>query len=363
MNECFFDEIEDSRQDWKVEHSLGEILTVVMCGVSAGERTVHGICAFARIKERWLREEVGLPLPHGLPSYDTVRRVLGILDPRRFQDAFVRWVEREVGTVRGGYVSVDGKSVRGSGRGEVAPLHLLGAYSHELGVVLGQRECGRDKGNEITECPRLLDALKIRGAVVTADAMMCQKEVARTLRRKGCGYVLALKDNHPVAHREARELFDGPARPSWRRVETLDKGHGRLERRTYTLDTDVGWFADRAQWRGLAASGRCESVVTRGGRETREVRHFLTSVSDVETFARAVRSHWAIENTFHWSLDVVFGDDACPVVERNTAENLAIVRRIVYNRIRMLSGREPLSFGRRSCCYDDGFRKRILFSC
>ncbi len=193
--------------------------------------------------------------------------------------------------------------------------------------------------------------------------MMCQKEVARTLRRKGCGYVLALRDNHPVAHREARELFDGPARPSWRRVETLDKGHGRLERRTYTLDTDVGWFADRAQWRGLAAFGRCESVVTRGGRETREVRHFLTSVSDVETFARAVRSHWAIENTFHWSLDVVFGDDACPVVERNTAENLAIVRRIVYNRIRMLSGREPLSFGRRSCCYDDGFRKRILFSC
>lgn len=170
MNECFFDEIEDSRQDWKVEHSLGEILTVVMCGVSAGERTVHGICAFARIKERWLREEVGLPLPHGLPSYDTVRRVLGILDPRRFQDAFVRWVEREVGTVRGGYAGVDGKSVRGSGRGEVAPLHLLGAYSHELGVVLGQRECGRDKGNEITECPRLLDALKIRGAVVTADA-------------------------------------------------------------------------------------------------------------------------------------------------------------------------------------------------
>ena len=126
MNECFFDEIEDSRQDWKVEHSLGEILTVVMCGVSAGEWTVHGICAFARIKERWLREEVGFPLPHGLPSYNTVRRVLGILDPRRFQDAFVRWVEREVGTVRGGYAGVDGKSVRGSGRGRSRPCTCWG---------------------------------------------------------------------------------------------------------------------------------------------------------------------------------------------------------------------------------------------
>lgn len=363
MNECFFDEIEDSRQDWKVEHSLGEILTVVMCGVSAGERTVHGICAFARIKERWLREEVGLPLPHGLPSYDTVRRVLGILDPRRFQDAFVRWVEREVGTVRGGYAGVDGKSVRGSGWGGGRAPAPAGGVQPRAGrrpraarVRTGQGE--RDHG-----VPEAAGRPEDPGGRRHGRRDDVPEEVARTLRRKDCGYVLALKDNHPVAHLEARELFDGPARPSWRRVETLDKGHGRLERRTYTLDTDVGWFADRAQWRGLAAFGRCESVVTRGGRETREVRHFLTSVSDVETFARAVRSHWAIENTFHWSLDVVFGDDACPVVERNTAENLAIVRRIVYNRIRMLSGREPLSFGRHSCCYDDGFRKRILFSC
>lgn len=147
-------------------------------------------------------------------------------------------------------------------------------------------------------------------------------------------------------------------------METLDKGHGRLERRTCTLDTDVAWFQDRRAWRGLAAFGQCESVVTRGGRTTRETRRFLTSLTDVGEFARAVRSHWAIKNTFHWSLDVIFGDDACAVVERNTAENLAIMRRIVYNRIKMATGGvEPLSLGRCKCIYDDAFRKQILFSC
>jgi predicted transposase YbfD/YdcC len=364
MEEILLEGLEDSRQGWKVEHSLGEILTVVMCGVSAGERSIHGICAFARIKEEWLRREVGLALPNGLPSYDTVRRVMGALSPKQFHAAFIRWMEAELELPRGGYVSLDGKSLRGSARGDVPALHLLGAYSHELGVVLGQRECSGDKGNEITERPKLLGSLRIRGCVVTADAMMCQKDVARELRSGRNDYVLALKDNHPLASGEVSRLFADAPRPSWSRTETLDKGHGRLERRTYTLDTDVAWFQDRRAWRGLAAFGQCESVVTRGGRTTRETRRFLTSLTDVGEFARAVRSHWAIENTFRWSLDVIFGDDACAVVERNTAENLAIMRRIVYNRIKMATGGvEPLSLGRRKCIYDDAFRKQILFSC
>lgn len=127
----------------------------------------------------------------------------------------------------------------------------------------------------------------------------------------------------------------------------------------------IGWFADRKQWKGLAAFGKCESHVTRtkSGKESVETRYFITTLTDVEEFARAVRSHWAIENNLHWSLDVLFHDDDCPVLDRNTAENLAIVRRIIYNRIKMQPDYDTLAWGRRSCMYDDDFRTKILFSC
>ena len=168
-----FEQVEDSRQDWKVKHSISEILTVVMCGVSAGERSIYGIREFARLKEQWLRNVIGLKLPNGLPSYDTVRRVLGILDPKQFQSVFIRWIEQELEIPAGSYVSLDGKTLRGSGLKEagIDPLHLLHAYSHELGVVIGQMECSSEKTNEIPISKKLIEALKIKETIITADAL------------------------------------------------------------------------------------------------------------------------------------------------------------------------------------------------
>lgn len=364
-----FDELEDRRQDWKVLHSMTEIMMVVMCGVSAGEMTVHGIHAFAEIKKEWLKKATGLTFENGLPSYDTIRRALGIINPKSFHALFIRWAEGGLGRPVGSYVSFDGKTVRGSGSKEdgIEPLHLLHAYSHELGLVIGQMECTRDKTNEITVSRALFDALKLENAVVTADAMMCQKEFAKkiTAGKKNNGYVLAVKGNHVSLEADVRDFFKCDGGESRKTFKTLDKGHGRIEKRTCTLDTNVDWYAECGEWKGLAAFGKCESrvTITKSGKDTTDTRYFITTLTDVERFAEAARSHWAIENNLHWSLDVIFKEDESPVTERNTAENLAIVRRIIYNRIKMQPDYDTLSFGRRACMYDDDFRARILFSC
>ena len=255
--------------------------------------------------------------------------------------------------------------MKGSGNEEksISPLHLLHAYSHELGIVIGQKECKTEKKNEISACPELLDMLKIKNAVITTDAMMCQKEICKKIVSKKCGYVLAVKNNHPTMLEEIKELFAGEERKSWQIYETNEKGHGRIEKRIYYLETDVKWFANLKEWPGLKAFGKCESHVKSKGKETVESRYFISTVDDVIDFAEAVRSHWAVENNLHWCLDVIFKEDECPILDRNTAENIAIIRRIIYNRIKMqLKPKEQLSFGKRSCMYDDDYRLKIMFS-
>ena len=251
----------------------------------------------------------------------------------------------------------------GTKKKNISPIHLLHAYSYELGIVIGQKECKVDKKNEISACPELLDMLKIKDAIITADAMMCQKEICKKITKKKCNYVLTLKNNHKTMFEEIKELFSGEWRKSWQVYETNDKGHGRIEKRIYYLDTDVSWFSDLKEWENLKAFGKCESHVIRKGKETVESRYFICSIDDVIDFSEAVRSHWAIENNLHWCLDVIFREDECPILNRNTAENIAIIRRIIYNRIKMqLKPKEQLCFGKRSCMYDDDYRLRIMFS-
>ena len=215
-----------------------------------------GLESLLRLKEQWLRNVIGLKLPNGLPSYDTVRRVLGILDPKQFQSVFIRWIEEELDIPEGSYVSLDGKSLRGSGLKEagIEPLHLLHAYSHELGVVIGQMECSSEKTNEIPISKKLIEALKIKETIITADALLCQKEIVKKIAKDN-DYILALKGNHPLMEQEVKEFFLSPA-TSARSVHTsFDKGHGRTERRIYTLDTTIGWFEGKKEWKRLAAFG------------------------------------------------------------------------------------------------------------
>ena len=173
----FFEELEDSRQDWKVKHSLYEILMVVMCGVAAGGKSILDILTIARCEEKWLRDKVKLDFPNGFPSYDTVRRVLGMINPKKFQESFIRFMEHTLSIPEGSYVSIDGKTLRGSGNkaNGIDALHLLHAYSYECGVVIGQLECHKEKTNEIPVSKELLGMLKLKDTVITADAMLMSK--------------------------------------------------------------------------------------------------------------------------------------------------------------------------------------------
>lgn len=262
-----FEELEDSRQDWKVLHSMTEIMMVVMCGVSAGEMTVHGIYTFAKIKKEWLATATGLTFPNGLPSYDTIRRTLGSIDPKQFQAVFIKWIETEIGCPIGSYVSFDGKAIKGSGNEEagIEPLHFLHAYSHEIGIVIGQMECTGEKTNEIPISRKLFDTLKLENAIITADAMMCQKEFAKKItqkKSKNNGYVFTVKGKQRNLERDVKDFFECEGGNTRKTFETFDKGHGRIEKRLYTLDTDIDWFADKKEWQGVVAFGKCESHVT-----------------------------------------------------------------------------------------------------
>lgn len=162
---------------------------------------------------------------------------------------------------------------------------------------------------------------------------------------------------------EIKDLFNGAERESRQVYETSEKGHGRTERRTYYLDTDIGWFPDLKDWKSLRAFGKCESHMTRKGKESVESRYFVCSIDDAMYFAGAVRSRWVVENNLRWCFDVIFKEDECPILDKNTAENIAIIRRIVYNRIKtQLKLKERLCFGKRSCMYDDDYRLKIMFS-
>ena len=172
-----------------------------------------------------------------------------------------------------------------------------------------------------------------------------------------------MKNNHKTMLEEIKTLFDGEPRKGCQIYETNDKGHGRIEKRIYYLDTDIKWFSDLREWENLKAFGKCESHVISKGKETVESRYFICSIDDVMDFAEAVRSHWSVENNLHWCLDVIFKEDECPILDKNTAENIAIIRRIIYNRIKMqLKPKEQLCFGKRSCMYDDDYRLKIMFS-
>lgn len=359
-----FEDLEDSRQDWKIKHSLYEILMVVFCGVSAGETSINGILAFARCKKQWLMDKANLTFPNGLPSYDTIRRMLGALDSKQFQKVMIRFMERTLNIPKGSYVSIDGKTLRGSGYKEdgIEPLHLLHAYSHECGLVIGQLECHKDKTNEIPVSKELLDLLKLKDTIITADAMMCQKDVIEKMSKNN-DYVVALKGNQKTMFEEVKELFECPTDKTRKTMITKEKSRGRFEIREYTLETNIDWFQDKKDWKNLKAFIMCKSTVISKNKERTEKRYFITSLEDITKASLGIRNHWAIENNLHWSLDVIFKDDECRVLDRNASENLAIMRRIIYNRIKMLSHLDKLIDGKRYCTYDDDFRAKILFSC
>ena len=359
MLQRHFENIEDPREAGKVDHNLLEIIVMTICAVISGCEYWEDIADFCAVKSLWFKEKMGLELKNGVASHDTFQRVFQLLDPAEFERCFLSWIGEVAQKTAGEIVSIDGKTARGSRNAKSKAIHMVSAWANVNQLVLGQVKVD-DKSNEITAIPTLLDALDLNGCIVTIDAIGCQKEIARQIVEKGADYVLALKKNQENLHAYVCNYFTFFA-PS-QATSTRETGHGREETREYFLETDIDWMPDRLDWKGFAGIGMARSTVNSKGKTREETRYFITSLTDVNEFARAVRSHWGIENSLHWVLDVVFREDANRTRKDHSAENFAVVRRIALNILKHFPVKMSLARKRRKCEYDAEFMADVLLS-
>jgi predicted transposase YbfD/YdcC len=328
-------EVPDPRVDRTKDHDLVDILVIALCTMLCGGESFYDMEEFAQVRLDWLK--TFLTLRNGPPSHDTFNRVFQLLDARRLADTLARWTQ-SVRTVLGGeVVALDGKSIRRAlNQGQNVRM-IVSAWATESGLLLGQRQV-HDKSNEIPVMPELLRALELAGCIVTADALHCQKHIAKEIVEADADYVLALKGNQGRAYEEIKSFLDDAVsrgEPSLAFQETTDKGHGRLEVRRYWQSDRLAWFADRSEWEGLRSVGLVESVRESHGQRSVERRYYLSSLPvDVGRLARAVRGHWSIENQLHWVWDVVLGEDQSRARTAHAAENLAAMRRLTINLLR-----------------------------
>lgn len=334
-----FASLKDPRIERTKRHDLLEIIVIAICGIICGADSWVEIAEFGQAKATWLKQF--LRLPNGIPSHDTFGRVFARLDPQAFQQCFLNWIRSLSQLTQGDIVAIDGKTLRRSfdrAAGQHA-LHLISAWACRNQLVLGQLKTDAHS-NEITAIPQLLHLLDVAGCLVTIDAMGAQQQIAADLTTAGADHVLALKANHATAFEEVRLFLDDWAL-SHPPAETVDKDHGRLEVRRYWLADDVDWCQDKAAWAGLGSFGMVESHRTLNGQTQTQRRYYLCSLpaKDLGRFAHAVRSHWQIENTLHWSLDVTFHEDHSRVRKDHAPENLATLRRLALSLLKRETSR------------------------
>ncbi|AVZ78769.1 ISAs1 family transposase [Zoogloeaceae bacteirum Par-f-2] len=332
-----FVSITDPRQPGKVEHDLVELLVVAVSAVLVGADTFVEIELWAKEKLDWLRQY--LRLENGIPSHDTFGRLFGLIDPAEFEAAFRRWVSSVVPALGAEVVAIDGKTSRRSGKVDATPLHLVSAFAAGAGLVLGQRATA-EKSNEKTAIPQLLSVLALEGCVVTIDAMGTQANIAQAIRERGADYVLAVKDNQPILADSIRDFFAlfqaAPEKTPHTVAETVEKDHGRLEtRRCYAFD-QLACLHRAEHWPGLKSFAVIESERLVKGKLTKELRCYISSLpADAARLAHAVRQHWKVENCLHWCMDVVFADDQMRARTGHAAHNLAVLKQLTLNLIRL----------------------------
>ena len=359
-----FKDLRDQRQQAKVTYPLEEILLLCLLAVLAGAETITDIALFGRKKLDLLRRF--RPFANGTPAHDHLGDILAVLDPEQFQRCFVAWVAALTGTPEG-VIAIDGKTVRRSGQKQKgkAPIHMVSAFAARQRMVLGQIKVA-EKSNEITAIPKLLALLAIEGAIVTIDAMGGQREIAQKIVEKKADYVLALKGNQGTL-REDVELFVaeqeavGFKNSKIGRDQTVDGDHGRIETRTTTVIHDVAWLQQRHNWPGLNAVVIVDSVRETGGKAERERRFYITSLLLVASMmAPVVRAHWAIENSLHWVMDMVFRDDECRVRTDHAPANFCTIKHMAQNLIRLAPGKTSLRQKRMAAGWDDDFLARLI---
>ncbi len=364
-----FESLPDPRHTRNRRHELVDVIVIAVCGVTVGCDGPTSITRWAKEKEAWLREV--LALPHGIPSRDCTRRVLSALKPEAFQTCFQRWIaaclvdsEKDSQPT----IAIDGKTMRRSHNraAGLGPLHLVSAWASEHGLALGQ-VATEEKSNEITAIPELIEQIDVKGAIVTIDAMGCQKEIAKKIVAEKGDYVLAVKENQPKLVRAIQAVFSGHLEDDLQRVphrrhETCEKGHGRTDERYYYLAKLPRDFPLRKEWPSIKAIGMVVRITEKSdGTTSDDVRYFIVSrYLSGPRFAQAVRGHWGIENSLHWVLDVTFDEDQSRTRNRYMANNLSWLRRFAISLLKRHPSIDSIKGKRQRAGWSNNFLMQVL---
>ena len=359
-----FEPLDDPRQSGKVAYPLSEMLLQCLLAVLAGADSWVEVALFGKRKLDFLRRFAAFEA--GTPSHDQFGNLFAALDAEGFQKCFIAWVAA-LAKLGPDIVAIDGKTLRRSYQegGAKAPIHMISAFASSQRLVLGQRKVA-DKSNEITAIPELLDLLTIKGAVVTIDAMGCQKEIARKIVEKEADYVLALKGNQGTLSDDVELFFTEQKARKFKdtkvsRHETLEKSHGRIETRSFTSIGDIDWLKERHDWVGLKSIVMVESIREFvGGKIERETRFYISSLTaDARRQGEAIRGHWGVES-HHWVMDMVFRDDECRVRRDNAPANFATIKHIASNLMRTKADKHSMRAKRRLAAWDDTYLASLI---
>jgi predicted transposase YbfD/YdcC len=371
-----FQKLPDPRSRINRRHLLVDVIVIAICAVVAGADGAVAIEEWAKTHRGWLKRYLGLK--HGIPSHDTIGRVLEAIQPEMFQECFSAWLQSLAEPDQSSedatdgppplkHYAVDGKTLRRSHdwRRGLKPLHLVSVWATERGVTLGQLAT-EEKSNEITAIPELLARVDLQGAVVTIDAAGCQKKIAETIIAGGGDYVLAVKGNQEKLHRYVQEYLDGLMLSDFKGVavsafDEEENRHGRKEHRYYYQVTAPKDMPGRKQWAGLRTLGAAIRVCETGENRTIDTRFYISSQRrNVNRFVRLVRGHWSIENTLHWSLDMTFREDETRTRQRHLADNLAWLRRLALTLLKQHPYKQSLVMKRRIAGWDADFLLQVL---
>jgi predicted transposase YbfD/YdcC len=370
-----FQKLPDPRSRVNRRHLLVDVIVIAICAVVAGADGPVAIEEWAKTHRGWLKRH--LRLAHGIPSHDTIGRVLEMIRPESFQECFTAWLQSLSEPEAGGngpedppflnHYAIDGKTLRRSHdwRGGLKPLHLVSVWATERGVTLGQ-VATEEKSNEITAIPELLARVDLQGAVVTIDAAGCQRKIAEKIIDGGGDYVLAVKGNQEKLHRYVQEYLDGLMLSDFKGVavsafDEEETCHGRKEHRYYYQVTAPKDMPGRKQWTGLRTLGAAIRVCETGENRTIDTRFYISSQRrNINRFVRLVRGHWRIENTLHWSLDMTFREDETRTRQRHLADNLAWLRRLALTLLKQHPYKQSLVMKRRIAGWDANFLLQVL---
>jgi predicted transposase YbfD/YdcC len=358
-----FRRLHDPRVVGRTKHLLIDLLVMALCGIIANCDDWPDIAQFAQQRESWFRRF--LRLPGGIPSHDTFERVFAALNPQALEACCLAWLRAVAGLPGVEHIAIDGKTLRGSASAKLGALHVVSAWATQAHVSLGQVAV-EGKGNEITAIPKLLELLDLHGALVTIDAIGCQKSIAKKIVGRGGAYVLVVKANQERLLRDIQEAvmkaLDGelPA-TQVRQSTTIERGHGRTEERSCVIVEEVSGIRDREAWPHLRTVGMCRRERTVNGETTTEVCYFIGSRRmAARRYAAALRQHWGIENNLHWQLDVSFHEDASRVENRHGAANLSLFRKIALSLLKQNPRKASMARKRKAAAVDPGYLAEII---